>query len=80
MDIKVFKLILDDEESDKNEDDNISVIPQKNNVEDLENKKVDKTIEDNDELNVFSFIEQLKKKIMKIKLAVMKKICSKIIS
>ena len=34
-DTKVFKLILDDEENDKNENDNTSVIPQKNNIEDL---------------------------------------------
>ena len=61
-DTKVFKLILDDEENDKNGNDNNSIIPQNNILEDLENKKEDKAIEDNDELNVSSIIEQLKQK------------------
>ena len=61
-DPKVFKLILDDEENDKNGNDNNSIIPQNNILEDLENKKEDKAIEDNDELNVSSIIEQLKQK------------------
>ncbi len=38
----------------------IHLFPKKNNLEDLENKKEDKIIEDNDELNVSSIIEQLK--------------------
>ena len=68
-DTKVFKLILDDEENDKNENDNTSVIPQKNNIEYLGNKKVDKTIEDNYELNISSIIEQLKQKDIEYKIS-----------
>ena len=68
-DTKVFKLILDDEKNDKNENDNTLVIPQKNNIEYLGNKKVDKTIEDNYELNISSIIEQLKQKDIEYKIS-----------
>ena len=65
---KVFKLILDDEENDKNMNENNSIISQKNNLENLENKKEDKIIEENDELNVSSIIEQLKQKDNELKI------------
>ena len=65
---KVFKLILDEEENDKNMNENNTIISQKNNLEDLENKKEDKIIEESDELNVSSIIEQLKQKDKEIKI------------